>query len=111
MAEQNTKREQILRATLELILENGLQAASMSLISRRAEVPVGTIYRIFPGKEALVNACTRSAGICSLPLLPIPRGRICRPGRHSMPCSDGISAQHWNTGRSFSLWSSTIFRR
>ena len=43
MAEQNTKREQILRATLELILENGLQAASMSLISRRAEVPVGTI--------------------------------------------------------------------
>ena len=38
MAEQNTKREQILRATLELILENGLQAASMSLISRRAEV-------------------------------------------------------------------------
>lgn len=56
MAEQNTKREQILRATLELILENGLQAASMSLISRRAEVPVGTIYRIFPGKEALVNA-------------------------------------------------------
>ncbi len=56
MAEQNTKREQILRATLELILENGLQAASMSLISRRADVPVGTIYRIFPGKEALVNA-------------------------------------------------------
>ena len=56
MAEQNTKREQILRATLELILENGLQAASMSLISRRAEVPVGTIYRIFSGKEALVNA-------------------------------------------------------
>ena len=111
MAEQNTKREQILRATLELILENGLQAASMSLISRRAEVPVGTIYRIFPGKEALVNALYQECRDLLFASITDPQGRICRPGRHSMPCSDGISAQHWNTGRSSSLWSSTIFRR
>ena len=79
MAEQNTKREQILRATLELILENGLQAASMSLISRRAEVPVGTIYRIFPGKEALVNALYQECRDLLFASITDPRGEDLPP--------------------------------
>lgn len=83
----------------------------MSLISRRAEVPVGTIYRIFPGKEALVNALYQECRDLLFASITDPQGEDLPPGRHSMPCSDGISAQHWNTGRSFSLWSSTIFRR
>ena len=59
-ADQNEKRDHLFRVTLHLILENGLQATSMSRISREAGIPVGSIYRLFSGKEALVNALYRA---------------------------------------------------
>ncbi len=52
-AERN--RQAILRAAAEVIGERGL-AASLDDVARRAGVGVGTVYRRFPGKEALAEA-------------------------------------------------------
>lgn len=50
----SNKRDQIITATRDLIVENGLQDISMSLIAQRAGVGMGTIYNYFPSKEDLV---------------------------------------------------------
>src|SRR6185437_10153390 len=52
-AERN--RQAILRAAAEVIGERGLEA-SLDDVARRAGVGVGTVYRRFPGKEALTEA-------------------------------------------------------
>lgn len=49
------KREAILRASLELIDENGFHGTSMAAIAEHASVGAGTIYRHFEGKEDLIN--------------------------------------------------------
>jgi AcrR family transcriptional regulator len=49
------KRSDILQATLNLISEYGFHDAPMSKIAAQASVGVGTIYRYFDGKEALIN--------------------------------------------------------
>jgi TetR/AcrR family transcriptional regulator, repressor of fatR-cypB operon len=49
-----SKRDQIIRATRDLIFEQGLQDISMSQIAQRAEVGMGTIYNYFASKEELV---------------------------------------------------------
>lgn len=48
-------RARLLSAARTLLLERGLQATPMSLISKTAKVPVGSIYHLFESKEALVN--------------------------------------------------------
>lgn len=48
------KREAILRATLELVAENGFHDAPCSLIAERAGVAAGTIYRHFENKDVLI---------------------------------------------------------
>ena len=50
------KREEILRASLELIAEHGFHGAPMSMIADRAGVAAGTIYRYFENKDALIIA-------------------------------------------------------
>lgn len=50
------KRAAALKATLELMSEQGFHGTSMSQIARRANIGVGTIYRYFSGKEDLLNA-------------------------------------------------------
>jgi len=50
------KKAATLRATLELISEQGLDATPMSQIASRANIGVGTIYRYFDNKEQLINA-------------------------------------------------------
>jgi TetR/AcrR family transcriptional repressor of multidrug resistance operon len=50
------KREQILAATAETIVEHGLQACPMSKISALAGCGAGTIYRYFETKQDLVEA-------------------------------------------------------
>jgi AcrR family transcriptional regulator len=50
------KQTAILKATLELISENGFHGTPMSLVAQEAGVGVGTIYRYFSGKEELINA-------------------------------------------------------
>jgi len=48
------KRDQITKATRDLIVEQGLQDISMSQIAERAEVGMGTIYNYFERKEDLI---------------------------------------------------------
>lgn len=59
MTELSDKREAILRATLKLIVDHGLESTPMSLIGKEAGVGMGTIYHYFPSKEELVNALYR----------------------------------------------------
>jgi len=50
------KREEIIRASLELIAEHGFHGSPMSMIADRAGVAAGTIYRYFENKDALIIA-------------------------------------------------------
>jgi AcrR family transcriptional regulator len=52
-AERN--RQKILSAAAEVIAERGLDA-TLDDVARQAGVGVGTVYRRFPGKEALAEA-------------------------------------------------------
>ena len=53
------KREEIVRASLELIAEQGFHGAPMAMIADRAGVAAGTIYRYFENKDALILALYR----------------------------------------------------
>lgn len=48
------KRDEIVRAALELIAEHGFHDAPMALIANRAGVAAGTIYRYFENKDVLI---------------------------------------------------------
>lgn len=49
------KRDEIVRAALELIAEHGFHGAPMAMIADRAGVGAGTIYRYFENKDVLIN--------------------------------------------------------
>jgi AcrR family transcriptional regulator len=53
------KREAILASALELFAEYGFHATSVPQVAENARVALGTIYRYFPSKEALVNELYR----------------------------------------------------
>ncbi len=53
------KRDEIVRAALELIAEHGFHDAPMSMVANRAGVAVGTIYRYFENKDVLINELYR----------------------------------------------------
>ncbi len=53
------KKDEILRAALELIAEHGFHGAPMALIAERAGVGAGTIYRYFENKDVLINELFR----------------------------------------------------
>ncbi len=55
----NDKREEIVRAALELIAENGFHGAPMAMIAERARVGAGTIYRYFENKDLLIAGLYR----------------------------------------------------
>jgi AcrR family transcriptional regulator len=59
MTESKDKRQQILAATLQLIVANGLERTPMSAVGRAAGVGMGTIYHYFPSKEELINVLYR----------------------------------------------------
>jgi AcrR family transcriptional regulator len=52
--------EAIVRATLEVLLEEGFRGLSVDAVRQRAGVGKATIYRRFPDKDALVVAAIRS---------------------------------------------------
>lgn len=56
MVDKNDKREAILEAMLDLIVERGFHNAPMSLLARRSGASPGVIYHYFPGKDALIHA-------------------------------------------------------
>lgn len=51
---KSDKRDEIVRAALELIAEHGFHAAPMAMIAERAGVGAGTIYRYFENKDVLI---------------------------------------------------------
>jgi len=53
------KREEIVRAALELIAEHGFHGAPMAMIADRAKVGAGTIYRYFENKDVLITELHR----------------------------------------------------
>ena len=56
-ADARRNREKILVAARAVFAEQGVDA-QMDDVARRADVGVGTVYRHFPTKEALLNALT-----------------------------------------------------
>ncbi len=50
------KRGKILNAALTLFSDHGFHGTSMAKLAHLAELPVGTIYRHFAGKEELIHA-------------------------------------------------------
>lgn len=52
---RGNKYAAILNVALELISERGFHGTPMALLARRAGVGVGTIYRYFENKEALIG--------------------------------------------------------
>lgn len=48
------KRDEIVRAALELIAEHGFHGAPMAMIAERAGVGAGTIYRYFENKDVMI---------------------------------------------------------
>jgi AcrR family transcriptional regulator len=59
MSDPAEKREAILAAALDLFAEYGFHATSVPQVAEKARVALGTIYRYFPSKEALVNELWR----------------------------------------------------
>lgn len=55
------KRRQIIDAALKVFAEHGLHGVSVPTIAAQADVSVGTLYRYFRSKEALINAVFRDA--------------------------------------------------
>jgi len=53
------KRDEIVRAALELIAEHGFHGAPMAMIAARAGVGAGTIYRYFENKDVLIGELFR----------------------------------------------------
>ena len=53
-------RERILGAAVEMVGAQGLTALSMDELADRAAVSRATLYRIFPGKGALLTTSTAS---------------------------------------------------
>ena len=53
---QAARRDRVIRAALELGAEGGYDAVQMRDVAARAEVALGTIYRYFPSKDALLLA-------------------------------------------------------
>jgi TetR/AcrR family transcriptional regulator, cholesterol catabolism regulator len=53
---QAARRERVVRAALELGAEGGYEAVQMRDVATRAQVALGTIYRYFASKDALLLA-------------------------------------------------------
>src|ERR1700761_3708411 len=51
-----SKRDAILDAMLDIVVERGFHDAPMSLVAQRAGASAGVIYHYFPSKEAIIQA-------------------------------------------------------
>lgn len=55
------KRQRIIQAALHVFAEHGLHGTPVPPIASEAGVGVGTLYRYFASKEALINAVFRDS--------------------------------------------------
>jgi AcrR family transcriptional regulator len=56
---KSDKRDEIMGAALELIVEHGFHGAPMAMIAERAGVGAGTIYRYFENKDIMIHELYR----------------------------------------------------
>ncbi|MBC8018798.1 MAG: TetR/AcrR family transcriptional regulator, partial [Verrucomicrobia bacterium] len=63
------KRDEVVRAALELIAEHGFHGAPMAMIAERAGVGAGTIYRYFENKDVLIAELYRDLEERSFPII------------------------------------------
>jgi TetR/AcrR family transcriptional regulator, repressor of fatR-cypB operon len=56
MAGKRDKREAILKAMLDLVVERGFDNAPMSVLAKRSGASPGVIYHYFPSKDELIHA-------------------------------------------------------
>lgn len=63
------KREEIVKAALELIAEHGFHGAPMAMIAERAGVGAGTIYRYFENKDVMIAELFRELEERSKPVI------------------------------------------
>lgn len=73
---EDDKRSRLLDAALDLFETRGFDAVAVPEIAAKAGVAVGTVYRYFETKEALVNALYRhwKGAYNDLVLAPAPQG-------------------------------------
>lgn len=60
---QKVKREAILTAAAELIVDNGYEATSLDAVVERAACSKSAIYELFGNKEGLLNALTEDVAL------------------------------------------------
>lgn len=63
------KREEIIRAALELIAEQGFHGAPMAMIAKNAGVAAGTIYCYFENKDILITELFRNLEARAYPVI------------------------------------------
>jgi len=63
------KRDEIIRAALELIAEHGFHGAPMAMIAEQAGVGAGTIYRYFENKDVMITELFRELEERSSPII------------------------------------------
>ena len=75
-ADARRNRQRLIEAALAAFAEHGADDASLDEIARRAGVGIGTLYRHFPTRQALLEAVYRSQveALCA-------RAQDTRPGR------------------------------
>jgi AcrR family transcriptional regulator len=56
MTGKSDKREAILKAMLDLVVERGFHNAPMSVLAKRSGASPGVIYHYFPSKDELIHA-------------------------------------------------------
>lgn len=56
MTGKSDKREAILKAMLDLVVERGFHDAPMSILAKRSGASPGVIYHYFPSKDDLIRA-------------------------------------------------------
>lgn len=59
MADKGDRKDAILKAMLDLIVEQGLHNAPMSLLAKRSGASPGVIYHYFQSKDDLIHALYR----------------------------------------------------
>lgn len=79
------KREEIVRAALELIAENGFHGAPMAMIAERANVGAGTIYRYFENKDVLITQLYQDLEDRMFPVI-LDKYDPCKPIRERFLC-------------------------
>jgi len=57
----NARANELAKAALELCAERGVQATRVADVAERAGVTVGTVYRYFRDKDALIDAALKHA--------------------------------------------------